>query len=171
MAGTVADCEVRLLRNRRRDDRGPIFHARNLRTERSWRKYIMRHACPATWPGKTIWAEVYYGFAAEKRKKCDPDHRSSVDTAAISVPIRAIPLLRRHHPCKRPYYYPMRRLIRLALTLRRSTIDYALFPSSWLLVLPCSAGRSSSSTVPAQANNQPRSCASQPGRHPRHSAH
>ncbi len=33
----------RLLDNRR-DDRGPIFHA-NLRTERSWRKHVMRHAC------------------------------------------------------------------------------------------------------------------------------
>jgi hypothetical protein len=30
----------------RRDDRGPIFHAKNLLTERSWRKYIMRHAAP-----------------------------------------------------------------------------------------------------------------------------
>jgi hypothetical protein len=28
----------------------------------------MRHACPATWPGKTIWAEVYYDLAAKKRK-------------------------------------------------------------------------------------------------------
>jgi hypothetical protein len=28
----------------------------------------MRHACPASRPGKTIWAKVYYGFeAAEQR--------------------------------------------------------------------------------------------------------
>lgn len=36
----------------------------NLRTEGSWRNYIMRHACPASWPDKTIWAEFYYGFGA-----------------------------------------------------------------------------------------------------------
>src|ERR1700688_1656388 len=40
----------------------------NLRTEGSWRNYIMRHACPATWPDKTIWREFYYGFATDSQK-------------------------------------------------------------------------------------------------------
>jgi hypothetical protein len=38
----------------------------NLRAEGSWRKYVMRHACPASWPDKTIWAEFYYGFVADR---------------------------------------------------------------------------------------------------------
>src|ERR1039457_3536488 len=42
--------------------------AENLRTERSWRKDFMRHACPATWPGKTIWAEFYYGFVTDEQR-------------------------------------------------------------------------------------------------------
>jgi len=29
----------------RRYNWGPIFHANDLRTEESWRKYVMRHAC------------------------------------------------------------------------------------------------------------------------------
>ena len=47
------------LLDRGRDCWGPIFHTRNLRTERSWRKNIMRHACPATRPDKNTWAEFY----------------------------------------------------------------------------------------------------------------
>jgi hypothetical protein len=34
----------------------------NLRTEGSWRNYFMRHACPASWPDKTICPKFYYGF-------------------------------------------------------------------------------------------------------------
>ena len=37
----------------RRNDRGPIFHAKPPK-ERSWRKYIMRHACLASGGGRTI---------------------------------------------------------------------------------------------------------------------
>ena len=29
---------------------------------------MMRHACPASWPGKTIWTEVYYGFEAAEEE-------------------------------------------------------------------------------------------------------
>ena len=28
----------------------------------------MRHACPATWPDKTIWAEFYYGFVMDEQR-------------------------------------------------------------------------------------------------------
>jgi len=48
------------LLNCRIDDRGPIFHARKPPRERPWRKNVMRHACPASWPGRTIWTEFYY---------------------------------------------------------------------------------------------------------------
>jgi hypothetical protein len=34
--------------------------------EGSWRNYIMRHACPATWPDKTFWARFYYGFVTNE---------------------------------------------------------------------------------------------------------
>jgi hypothetical protein len=44
----------------------------NLRTEGSWRNYIMRHACPATWPDKTIWPEFYYGFVTREQGNVIP---------------------------------------------------------------------------------------------------
>jgi hypothetical protein len=47
----------------------------NLRTEGSWRKYIMRHACPASWPDKTIWAEFYYGFVISKHTIMNLNHK------------------------------------------------------------------------------------------------
>jgi len=28
----------------------------------------MRHACPASWPGKTIWPGFYYGFEASNEE-------------------------------------------------------------------------------------------------------
>jgi hypothetical protein len=45
---------------------GPDLPCQNLRTEGSWRNYIMRHACPATWPDKTFWARFYYGFVTKE---------------------------------------------------------------------------------------------------------
>jgi len=63
-----------LFRIRRWDDRGPIFHAKNLPTERSWRKYVMRHACLASRRSRTIWAEFYPGLAPAGQKS-DQNHR------------------------------------------------------------------------------------------------
>src|SRR5208282_6633379 len=45
---------------------GPDLPCQNLRTEGSWRNYVMRHACLATWPDRTIWAGFYYGFVTDK---------------------------------------------------------------------------------------------------------
>ena len=52
----------------RRNDRGPIFHAKKPPTERSWRTYVMRHARFASRRSGTICRRFYPGFTplAEK---------------------------------------------------------------------------------------------------------
>ena len=42
--------------------------------------YIMRHACPASWPDRTICAGFYYGFVTTVTKKCDFYHNLEVDS-------------------------------------------------------------------------------------------
>src|SRR5579872_5372033 len=53
-------------------------------------QYVMRHACPASCPGKTISAEVYYGLAGKKRKNVIFVTNSTALTWQASRPNRAL---------------------------------------------------------------------------------
>jgi hypothetical protein len=68
-----------LLVIRSRDDRGPIFHAKTS-SGKIVAQDVMRHACPAAWQGKTIWAAFYPGLAGSEEK----------NVTAITVLIRKI---------------------------------------------------------------------------------
>jgi len=65
----------------RRNDRGPIFHAKKPPTERSWRTYVMRHACLATGRRRTIWTAILPRIGALGREKCDHNHKIIVQMA------------------------------------------------------------------------------------------
>jgi tetratricopeptide (TPR) repeat protein len=98
----------------------------------------MRHACPATWPDKTICAEVYYDLAAKKRKNVI-FITSSADLPRSTIPSSTLGIIP-----KRPYYYPMRRYL---LPLCAVCFSTAVF-------LPAQSPQApSSSSVPAKANN------------------
>jgi len=43
-------------------------------TERSWRKYFMRHACPASWLGQDYLTAILLRFYAGESQKCDWNH-------------------------------------------------------------------------------------------------
>src|SRR5579863_3062645 len=47
---------------------GPDLPCKKPPAERSWRKNIMRHACPASRRGKTIWRRFYSRFGSRIRK-------------------------------------------------------------------------------------------------------
>jgi hypothetical protein len=57
----------------RGDDRGPIFHAKPP-TERSWRKYVMRHASLASWRSRNYLSGILLRIGALAAQKCDRNH-------------------------------------------------------------------------------------------------